>query len=266
MGELAGVFRRYFEVLDADTGALRLAAHRLRYQVYCVEHPYEDAGAFPDGCERDTYDVRAVHSVVRHRVRGDIAATVRLILPDPDDPEALFPVERLCGESFVAAGFNPHALPRTTVAEISRFAVSKQFRRRPGEAQSVAGVAEDSRAFADGHDGLTERRVLPHITLGLFTAILRMSVEHGVTHWYAVMEPALLRLLSRFGIHFHPIGGVVEHHGLRQPCFGAVDEVLAGIWHERREVWELITDDGRLWPAPVAEVLRLASDSSLRKL
>ena len=33
-----------------------------------------------------------------------------------------------------------------------------------------------------------------------------MSVREGMTHWAAVMEPALLRLLTRLGIHFNPLG------------------------------------------------------------
>jgi len=34
------VYQRTFEVLLANTEALRKQAFRLRYQVYCVEHPF----------------------------------------------------------------------------------------------------------------------------------------------------------------------------------------------------------------------------------
>jgi N-acyl amino acid synthase of PEP-CTERM/exosortase system len=86
--------------------------------------------------------------------------------------------------------------------------------------------------------------------MGLFKAIVKMSARHGITHWYAVMEPTLLRLLARFGIEFDLIGPLVQYHGWRQPCFAAADQVLAGIHRRRPEVWEFITDAGKLWPAP----------------
>jgi N-acyl amino acid synthase of PEP-CTERM/exosortase system len=62
------------------------------------------------------------------------------------------------------------------------------------------------------------------------------------------MEPTLLRLLTRFGIHFRKIGPLIDYHGKRQPAIGNVDEVLAGIYAERRDVWETITDYGDVWP------------------
>jgi N-acyl amino acid synthase of PEP-CTERM/exosortase system len=75
-----------------------------------------------------------------------------------------------------------------------------------------------------------------------------MAARSGVTHLCAVMEPTLLRLLARLGIHFHNLGPKVQYHGMRQPCFSDLDELLARSWVERREVWELLTRDGELWP------------------
>jgi len=62
------------------------------------------------------------------------------------------------------------------------------------------------------------------------------------------MEPSLLRLLTRFGIHFSPIGPAVDYHGIRQPCFASADEVLRRMHDESSAVWELITECGSLWP------------------
>lgn len=82
--------------------------------------------------------------------------------------------------------------------------------------------------------------MLPQITLGLFAAIVRMSVEHNMTHWYAVMEPTLLRMLSRFRIRFRPIGPLVDYHGPRRPCLSTMDEILEGIHRKRPDLWEFI--------------------------
>ena len=257
--ELERVFYRFFEVVRADTSDLLDEVYRLRYQVYCVEHPFEVASQFPDGREIDPYDKRAAHALVRHHDSGLVAATVRLILPDPADSEELFPIEAHCRESFSAAGMNPAAMERENLAEISRFAVSKEFRRRAGEKATLSGVGPDPEVYRIDLQG---GRVLPHLTLGLFVAIVRMSADHGITQWYGVMEPSLLRLLSRFGIRFQRIGKPIDYHGKRQPCYARVDEVLAGIWSQRRDVWEMITDHGRIWPAPSPDYLEAAGSGS----
>jgi len=254
MIDLRKVFAKDFEVQVADTDKLRNESFHIRYQVYCVENPFEDASRFPDKCETDVYDRRAVHALIRHKPSGLPAATVRLVLPDPHNPAAPFPIETSCGVSVERVLANPGTVPRGSLAEISRFAVSKTFKRRVGEKDTIAGVSGDVDSYPNGGvlegDGKSYARMFPHITLGLFQGIVSMSAEHGITHWYAVMEPSLFRLLTRFGIRFVPVGPLADYHGLRQPCFGVADEILSGIYDQRRDVWELITDGGRVWPPP----------------
>jgi len=253
--DLAQIFNRYFDVLPADSSELLDDVFKLRYQVYCVENSFENAADFPDQRERDRYDdERAVYSVVRHHRSGLVAATVRLILPNPTDPRAPFPIEESCRKCFAASGIDPERLPRNAMAEISRFAVSKDFKRRLGESGTVAGVSPKT-LLSTEDPGRQGARMIPHLILGLFTAIVRMSAAHKIAIWYAVMEPSLLRLLERFGIHFVPIGGMVNYHGMRQPCYGAIDRVLAGIWQRRPDVWRLITDGGTTWPKPEKRLL-----------
>lgn len=244
---LLDIFNRNFNVVAADTPALMDSVYGLRYQVYCLENGYENADAHPDGLERDGFDQRAVHSLVRHRESGNFAGCVRLVLPNPDDVSTPFPIEIQCDGIFDRRILDTHYLPRHGLAEISRFAVSKTFKRRIAESPSISGasltaVYEDQ----DYHSQL--RRLLPHITLGLFKAIVQMSADNGISHWYAIMEPTLMRLLGRFGIHFSPIGPMVDYHGKRQPTVGSVDGILAGIYAERPDVWDIITDEGEIWP------------------
>ena len=106
---------------------------------------------------------------------------------------------------------------------------------------SLAGVSPDIDIYFEED----ERRVLPHISLGLFAAVMRMVHTHGVTHCYAVMEPALLRLIGRFGVVFNRIGPDVDYHGLRIPCLGTVEEALPSIQRVAPSVWELITNRGQ---------------------
>lgn len=251
MTNLYDTFHNSFRVQSATTPEQIEEAQRLRYQVYCLENPFEDAAQHHSGRERDEYDARSAHSLVHHHPSGFSAGVVRIVLPDDSDPAQPFPIEAHVGEELDWSLPELRALPRSTTAEISRFAVSKTFKRRIAESSNTAGVS-DRATYQDAPDSHDLRRLLPHITLGLFAGIVRMSADHGMTHWYAIMEPTLLRLLTRFGIRFQSIGPLVDYHGKRQPTIGVIDEVLAGIHRERPDVWEIITDRGRVWPAPDA--------------
>jgi N-acyl amino acid synthase of PEP-CTERM/exosortase system len=88
------------------------------------------------------------------------------------------------------------------------------------------------------------------MALGLMREIARMSSERGITHWCAVMMPALLRLLARLGIHFHAAGPPVQYHGKRQPCYREGVELLEQVRAEQPAIWAFLTDNGRLFCAP----------------
>ena len=239
MDALTATFPRFFEVTPAATEEQLRAALQLRYQVYCLETGFEHSEQHPDGLERDEFDHRSVHSLLIHRPSGMVAGTVRLVLPDQNDYQADFPIEKYCnGISLPVAGAQ-----RSRLAEISRFCVSKEFKRRMAESPTLWGTAD-----VEEDSVWIQRRLIPHITVGLFSAIVRMSAQRRIRYWYAVMEPALLRLLKRFGIYFSEIGPAVDYHGLRQPCFGAADQILSQMHAQCLPVWELITESGGLWP------------------
>jgi N-acyl amino acid synthase of PEP-CTERM/exosortase system len=236
------IYARWFDVVSADTPERLAEAYRLRYQVYCVENSYENAAAHPDGLETDAYDSHSVHSLLIHRPTGMVAGTVRLILPDGSGGIAALPVSQVCTDPALR---DPIAFPPMRTAEISRFAVSKAFRRRitdggQPDLQFGEDRADDRRAG--------ERRILtPNITLGLMKAIAEMSIRHGITHLAAMMEPALLRLTGRLGIKFVPLGRLVEHHGTRQPCYAEVATLGFALQASRPDAHELVSDQGRYW-------------------
>jgi N-acyl amino acid synthase of PEP-CTERM/exosortase system len=84
------------------------------------------------------------------------------------------------------------------------------------------------------------------LRLSLMRGIALLTTIHRPTCLCALVEPSLSRLLCASGIHFHPVGPLVEHHGLRQLVVRRVDELLGGIRHENPAVWGFITDHGRL--------------------
>jgi len=94
-----------------------------------------------------------------------------------------------------------------------------------------------------------ERREINAMTMGLIEGLVRMSVDRGIVAWCAIMEPTLLRMLTRLGIHFENIGPLVNYHGKRQPCYQRLDRLLERVRLERPEVWNVLTNDGEHWAA-----------------
>jgi N-acyl amino acid synthase of PEP-CTERM/exosortase system len=208
----------HFEIVRADSGELLKEALRLRYQVYCVENTFENPTEHPDGCECDTEDDRSAHILLKHRRSGEFAGTARVILPVNGAVKRTLPVHRLL------ASQHPdflHSLPLHNSAEISRFAISKAFRRRRRE--DGAGVVPR----IDGRELETyERRMAPYITFGLIWGVLEICRENRIVHLSAVTELALMRVMRRFGLNFRSIGNLIEHHGMRQVCSARLTDVV----------------------------------------
>lgn len=244
--DVSTIFNSVFNVELAMSPEAVNEVFEVRYQVYCIDRPFEDPNCFVDKREHDRYDPRSAHALIRHRMTRDSVAAVRLVMAGDHPEQADFPMETPCvGQMDQAAQDAFAAARREQVAEISRMAVSREFRRRLNEDESTSGTS-DFVCYADSENG---KRAMPYISLGLFSAILQMSVRHDITHWMAVMEPAQLRLLKRFGVEFDHVGPVMEYHGRRRPAFTEAASLIDGIKKRRPDVWSLITDGGRYLPA-----------------
>ncbi len=202
-----------FEVAVAESPSALQAVYRLRHQVYCVERDYERSGS---GLEMDRFDARARHVVLTQRSTGCVVGTVRVVAPRLDGPDLDLPMQPLCARDVL------RVLPLGSTGEISRFAISKDLR----------DLSCSSNTF---------------LRLGLMQGVVRLSSHMGVTHWCAIMEHTLLRLLRISGIHFQPLGPAVEHHGIRQPSWASINALLQRVKRERPAVWHYITEGGSLW-------------------
>lgn len=199
--------RDEYSIETADNFALIAEAFRLRHQVYCIEHAYESGW---NGIEHDSYDINARHVLLRRHRDRQVVGTVRVVLPGRP-----LPMQTVCHPSLT----RPY--PMQSTGEISRFALSKVRRKDSGQA------------------GIMMR-------IGLMQGIVRVSQEAGLTHWCAVMERSLLRLLSSTGIYFHPLGPMVDFHGPRQPAMGRIETVLARLRREAEPIFDYVTAGGAL--------------------
>ena len=238
----------YFETRIADQPALAEAAHALRYQVYCLERRFENADEHSTGLEIDQFDKHAVQGLLFHRPTDRAIGTVRLILPD-HRVEGGLPIAQLLADNNIdLANFVSVA----DAVEVSRFAISKEFRRR----------WTDESAIASGRP-LTPQETARQANLACLSLIqflLRQCVERGVVYWTAVMEATFLRMLARMGVHFTAIGPVVFHHGFRQPCYCYLPAMLDRLRLEQRDYWDVITNGGEL-----SQRMALLANTPLRK-
>jgi N-acyl-L-homoserine lactone synthetase len=209
---------RHFSVELARTPDVMREAQQLRHQVFRLER-----GILPQSqgetLECDEYDLRSRHVVLRHRDNGEVVGTARLVAPVAEASRHCLPMLRYCGADLLKE------LPAATTGEISRFALSK--RRRD------LGAAWD-----------------PLLRLGLMQGILRASLEMGLTHWCALMEPTLLRLLRAGGVRFVALGPLVEAYGQRQPSAAAIDFALADGKRRRPDLYRFITGAPAARPGP----------------
>lgn len=208
--------RDQFVVTLADTPEARHEAFRVRHQVYCIERGYEPAAG---SIETDEFDARSRHVLLTRRDTGETVGTVRVVLHDPRRPQDSFPLQRV-----TAPGLLRH-LPLPDTAEISRFSLSKDRRATSGQAGAL-------------------------MRLGLIQGAIRVFGQEGLTHWCAIMERSLVRLLQATAIHVETVGPMVEFHGLRQPVTCSLADMLTRVRRDRPEVWDFLTEGGTLWAEP----------------
>lgn len=229
-------YNSIFEGVLADTEELKRECYSLRYKIYCEEFGFLDAAENPGNLETDELDSHSVHALLRFRPTGEFVGTVRLVLHPDHANEGIFPVHKLCSQNNLIM---PQPVPLKNMAEISRFCMLKDFRRRLTDMIATSSYTTEE-LEAD------IARIIPSMSLGLIRMAVVMAKQHNITHWCAEMEPFLLRMLTKLGIHFENVGPLIEYHGMRQICHKLVGPWLDRVASERPDVWDVITDKGGL--------------------
>tara|TARA_R110002094_G_scaffold178509_1_gene157661 strand:- start:236 stop:970 length:735 start_codon:yes stop_codon:yes gene_type:complete len=205
---LVDCFNRYFYIRRADSDSLRVLAYRVRYQVYCKELEFEDETSFPDKLESDSFDAYSDHFLIFHRGDPDeVAGTVRLVRPRKKAHR--LPIEEHCLAAINCNKVDLDQLHGGQFGELSRLAVTEEYRRRRGESK-MPYVMNGSRADL----GFPS---FPYISVGLYMAAAAWCYSLGMKSVIVMMEPRLARHLARLGILFEQAGNVIDYHGRRAP-------------------------------------------------
>lgn len=188
--------------------------YKLRYKVYVEEWGFEQPEDHPGGIEIDAYDPYSFHLIAVDNESDEVIGTMRVIL----DSDLGFPIQHHCAITADCSGYD-----LSTLGEISRLAVSKEYRRRAGD-RLIYDNGESASTPVDRK--MQERRKNEFaIITGLYTCMYKESLAIGLQHWYAVMAKGLSILLNRMGVTFTAIGPEVDYHGKRTPYIGTINEI-----------------------------------------
>ena len=99
-------------------------------------------------------------------------------------------------------------------------------------------------AYTPRELAIVRSRVIPFMAIGLMKMVFTLCKEHGMRQCVAVMEPSLIRMLDKLGIHFLPVGNTIEYHGTRQISYITNHKLYASLLNERPDILEVMTDRG----------------------
>lgn len=211
-GHWALLFQRDFQLKLADTPTEKQQTYRLRHQVYCEELAFEPAN--PIGIESDAYDLRSLHYLLYHRQSQQPAGTMRTITCT--NPTEQLPVERYFRNKFTQSALQPSAFSAHTICEFSRLALASSFRRQ----HAAEGNAIQALSAPSHHR---------YLAAALYLAALEHTTLQGYQHAYAVMAPALARILIRVGLPFQQISTAIELNGLRAAYYLELESSLKNL-------------------------------------
>ena len=203
---------------------------QLRYKIYCQEAGFLDEGEYPDRIETDVYDEHSVHFAALDK-GNNVVGTLRLIF----DSERGFPLEVHCPNYDKAK----ITFPKSELAEISRLAVSKDWRRRRddglyGMTSYHSGPGNEIPAH------IRAKRKKPVIVFGLYQQMYLESKRRGITHWYAAMEQKLNITLRKFSFSFEPIGPEHDYYGPVTPFLANIANIEKRLYREKPDVAHLM--------------------------
>lgn len=217
--KLSETFHARFKVAVALDSGLQREVYRVRHAVYCEEFGFEETNT--EQLEMDQFDDNSTAILIKDITNNQYIACARIVHVSPASPSDPLPFE------IVTAGHlyrwvAEDTTERRRVGEISRLAVTSQFRRRRTD---VGPAPLSEHDFAYG--GAVQR--FPFIMAGLYLGLLAVADIEGLDRLYLLTEQRLANHLSRLGVEITQVGDPVEHRGLRVPSVIQVRSVVSAL-------------------------------------
>jgi N-acyl amino acid synthase of PEP-CTERM/exosortase system len=237
------VFDKLFDIVHADTQELKNEAHRVRYQVFCVENQgFEDPAAHPDGLERDEFDDNADHVLLFYKPLGRAIGTVRVIKPREDNWKNSFPLQDLSDSPFL------HTKEMVMQScEFSRFCISRELRQdAKNHMRRLSNIFEFN---ADEPFSFYEKplvkTVLSAAPLGLVRGGFELTMKNKALNVFGCMENRHITGLRNAGMIMNPIDNEIDFHGKRIPFHGNILEIYDHTIVQQHALWKMLSKKGK---------------------
>lgn len=213
--------RSRFSLIPADSATVQEEVFRLRHQIFCEEfHLFETRA---DGMETDDFDRHSLFLLLRSARTGEPVGCVRVVTTDPESPSSLLPFEKACGSMLERIVLDPGKLPRNSIGEVSRLGVAAKFRRRKGEQQVPAPLADDALQL----DPVAPNpRQFPYILVSLYLGSIALAEYSSINTLFTFTELRLVTHFAKLGVPIKPINSPIDHKGVRLPCVLDVRETI----------------------------------------
>ncbi len=249
---LRSKFKSFFRVVPATSQALINESYKVRHQVYCTELGWE--AVREDKMEHDEYDPHALHCLLEDTRRKKYIGCIRLILPNPNNPDQPLPFQISCAGKLDPDVPDPRLRQSYAIAEVSRLAVVGEYRRRRHERlpeqeqdqdQDQDQDQEEDKAISINKEdfGNVTRPRFPYIPVGLYMGMLQMAKRQGIKKLYILTEPSLADHFCRLGGKLTLVGGSIEHRGIRRPYVMDVEDVINNMSRIFRPLFNHIRDE-----------------------
>lgn len=228
------LFYSTFDVVHADTPELREQAHRLRYQVFCIENQgYEDPSSHPDGQEKDSFDDHASHTLLIYKPTNMVLGTVRVVLPDHQRLDTSFPLQKISS----ALPLHDENYIRNS-CEISRLCISRERRGQ------IRDMISHQRHHLSLHDPSLTRMALAIAPIGLIRGCFEMALNANILNCFGIMEPHHLSKLVKAGLKHTTLGENIDYHGARTPFSMNILETFDHACNHHRDIWNIVSYRG----------------------
>ncbi len=158
------------------------------------------------------------------------------MLADPQDREAPLPFELTCAAVLDRTIVDPAKLPRDRIAEISRLAVHRSYRRRKGEDRNRVQVNDSDYSAGD-------RARFPFVPTSLLLGAVALADCSGIETVFVLTEPRLAAHFSKLGVKVQQIGRAVEHRGRRIPSVMHVEEIIRNMRGILHPLWHVVREE-----------------------
>lgn len=234
-------YRKTFSIIKADTPELLAACFKLRYLVYCAENGFQKY-RHTERLEYDAHDKCATHFLLRHIETGKNAGTVRVILPDAQNPANSFPLQKICDHPFL------HAEKKLkNICQISRLCMHPDFRRRDTDGKILPAYDEQEDVTGTKNGNLVFiRRRTPYAPLGLLQAAFEIALQNNIMNCVILIESEQLPHFVRLGIPYTTLGAEIRNNGIQQPILFNIKNVFDTMVLENPQSWDIISDMGRI--------------------